>query len=302
VLRPLDPWVLWDKTIQVFFANFNWSVWGLIVASLPLAFFWPRRKEYQPRARSVSRAWFAVLAVAMIPFLLANYLFVTWSNARYLLPVCPVAILFLVLALESWVQPVLIRAGSLVVCLVLLGVSCFRTVDPVLLRAFSSFSFGEHRMSFYNSVPTVCDLTFYNREYVYYNRLFDRLLVEAGYDPQADEMVFFTGGAEAELAGHNFEYLWTGGRLLGPMYFEAGTLQRTFNPVGNPRLRSTVWNPEEGTPSVLPPHAYTVEPFWTTELRQISASEMNAYYRVVREIRVEEDGYALIGYELTKRD
>jgi hypothetical protein len=302
VLRPLDPWVVWDKTIQVFFANFNWSVWGLIVASLPLAFVWRRRKEYRPGVPLVPGAWFGVLAVAMAPFLLANYLFVTWSNPRYLLPVSLVAVVFLVRALEGWVQPILIRTGALAGCLVLFGISCFRTVDPILLHAFPTFSFGEHTMSFYNSVPTVCDLTFYNREYVHYNRLFDRFLVEAGYDPKADEMVFFTGGTWAELASHNFEYLWTGGRLLGPMYFGAGTLQRTFNPAGNPRLRSTVLRLGEVLPSSLPLHAYTIEPFWMDELRQVSTSEMDTYYRVAREIRVEEDGYALVGYEIVRKE
>ncbi|MCX6071615.1 MAG: hypothetical protein NTU91_12295 [Chloroflexi bacterium] len=302
LLHPLDPWILWDKTIQLFLANFNWSVWGLIGACIPLAFIWRRRKESQPPAPSGPGVWFVVLGVAMVPFLLLNYLLVTWSNARYVLPVCPVAILLLVRALESWVRPIQVRAGALAILLALFGASCFRTLDPVLFRAFSTFTFGEHRMSFYNSMPTICDLTFYNREYVYYNRLFDRFLSEVGYDPEVDEFVFFTGGVWAELANHNFEYLWTGGRLLGPMYVETGTLKRSFLPTGNSLLRSTIYVSGETNPSSLPGHAYLIEPFWMSEQRAISATEMNTFYRVVRVIRVEEDGYSLVGYELARRD
>jgi hypothetical protein len=297
-----NPWTLWDKTVQLFLANFNWLVWGLTAASLPLAILWRRRKAFQPPAPSGPGIWFVVLIVTMVPFLLVNYLFVTWNNARYVLPVCVVAILFLVRALESWVRPIQIRAAALAILVVPFGASCFRTLDPALLQAFSTFAFGEHRMSFYNSVPTICDLTFYNREYVHYNRLFDRFLTKAGYDPEADEFVFFTGGVWAELAHHNLEYLWTGGRLLGPMYVEPGTLKRSFTATGNPLLRSTIFVMGETAPSSLPGHAYTIQLFWMSELRDLSAAQMNAFYRVVREIRVEEDGYSLVGYELVRRD
>lgn len=302
VLHQPELWILRDKTIQLFLANFNWLVWGFIGASLPLAFIWHRREAFQPPAASGPGVWFVVLGVAMVPFLLVNYQYVTWSNARYVLPVCLMTILLLVRALESWVRPIPVRVGALAVCLVLFGASCVRTFDPVLLRAFPTFRFGERRMSFYNSVATVCDLTFYNREYVYYNRLFDRFLEEAGYDPREDEFVFFTGSVWAGLANHNIEYMWTGGKLLGPMYIEPQTLRRSFDATGNLRLRSTIFVRGASDPSVLPAHAYCIEPFWIRKLHDLSVSEMKDYYHIVREIRVEEDGYSLIGYELVRRE
>lgn len=299
--RPPDPWVVWDKTIQLFLANFNWVVWWLIVASVPLSSLW-RRKGVSSANRSPSADWFAVLVVAIVPFLLANYAYRTWSNPRYLMPACMVAILFLVRALASWVRPVSVRMGALTAILVLFGISCFRTIDPVLVRAYPTFRLGEHRMSFYNSVATVCDLTFYNREYVYYNRLFERFLAAAGYRADADELVFFIGGTSTELANHNLEYLWTGGDLLGPMYLEPGTVKRTFDSAGNLRLRSTIFVQSRSSPSVLPAHAFSLRPFWIGQLGEIADAEMKAHYRVLREILVEEDGYSLVGYELARKE
>jgi hypothetical protein len=298
---PLDYWTLRDKTIQMFLANFNWVVWGLIGLSLltrPL-----RRRSVAPQSAETSRPgiWFGVLCVALLPFILANYVFVTWNNARYILPVCLFAVLFLLRALEC-IRPKGWRIAGLALCLGLFGASCFRTLDPILVRLFTTFRFGEHRMSFYNSVATISDLTYYNREYVYFNRLFDRFLAEAEFDPGVDEFVFFTGNVWGQLARHNIEYLWTGGGMLGPLYIDPGSVTRTYDSVGNPKLRSTIFVRGESESSVLPSHAYSIELFWIRKLRDLSVSEMKDYYRVVREIRVEEDGYALVGYELVRRE
>jgi hypothetical protein len=301
-LFPLDPRNLWDKTIQMFLANFNWMVWGLIGVSIPIGFLRRRRGAPQPQDPSRPGVWFVVLGVAMIPFILVNYIFLTWNNARYILPVCLFAAMFLPKALERLWRRRGLRIEMMAICLVLFGASSLRTVDPLLMRLFATFRFGEHRMSFYNSVATVCDLTFYNHEYVYYNRLFDRFLAEAGFDPAADELVFFTGNVWASFVNHNIEYLWTGGRLLGPLYIDPVSMTRTYDAAGNPVLRSTIFVRGESDLSILPSHAYSVELFWIRELRDLSISEMNDYYRVVREIRVEEDGYALVGYELVRRE
>ena len=301
-LFPLDLWNLWDKTIQMFLANFAWLVWGLIGVSIPIGFLRRRRGTPQPPDASRPGIWFVVLGVTMTPFVVANYVFVTWNNARYILPVSLFAVLFLLKALERLWRRTGLRIEVLVICLGLFGASCFRTFDPLLVRAFTTFRFGEHRMSFYNSVATVCDLTFYNHEYVYYNRLFDRFLAEAGFDPGADEFVFFTGSIWANLANHNIEYLWTGGGMLGPLYIDPGSMTRTYDASGYPLLRSTIFVRGESDPSILPSHAYSIELFWIRKLRELSVSEMNDYYTVVREIRVDEDGYTLVGYELVRRE
>jgi hypothetical protein len=298
---PSDASTMRDPTIQMFVANFNWVVWGLIGLGLlarPL-----RRRSLGARHAETSGpgGWFGVLGVVLLPFVLANFSFGTWDNARYILPVCFFAVLFLVKALEgSWRRGW--RIAALALCLGLFIASCFRTFDPIVVRLFPTFRFGDHRMSFYNSTATVCDLSFYNREYVYYSRLFERFLQEAGYEPGADEFVFFTGNIWAGLANHNIEYLWTGGRLLGPLYIDAETMTRTYEAKENPRLQSTIFVRGESDPSILPSHAYSIELFWIRKLRDLSVSEMNDYYRVLREIRVEEDGYALIGYELVRRE
>ena len=234
-LFPLDPWNVWVKTIQMFLASFNWLVWGLIGVGILVGLLRRRRGAREEQDPSRSGVWFVVLGVAMIPFVLVNYIFLTWNNARYILPVCLFAAIFLPKALEGLWRRRGLRIEMLAICLVLFGVSTFRTVDPFLVRLFTTFRFGEHRMSFYNSEATVCDLSFYNHEFVYYNRLFDRFLAEAGFDPGADEFVFFTGSVWAQLANHNIEYLWTGGQMLGPLYVDPASMTRTYDATGTSR-------------------------------------------------------------------
>ncbi len=302
MLFPLDATTLRDKTIQMFVANFNWVVWGLIGMSIAIALL--RRRGHVPKPPRASQPgiWFLVLGVTLAAFVLVNYTFRTWNNARYIVPVCLFTVLFLVRALESLVRRRTLRLGVLAVCLGLFAASCIRTFDPVLLRLFPTFRFGQHRMSFYNSVATVCDLTLYNHEYTYYNRLFDRFLTESGFDPYSDQFAFFVGGRWETLAVHNIEFLWAGGGMLGPLYIDPASRTRTYDAVGNPLLRSTIFVSGDTDASILPEHAFSIELFWIRKLHDLSLTEMTNYYEVVREIRVEEDGYSLVGYELARRE
>lgn len=86
------------------------------------------------------------------------------------------------------------------------------------------------------------------------------------------------------------------------MYLEPATLRRSFVEAGCLPLRSTIFVRGDSDPSILPAHAYSIEPFWIRKLHDLSVSEMKDYYRVIREIRVEEDGYLLVGYELIRRE
>lgn len=299
---PIDSSTVYDKSVQIFLANFNWLVWGMIGLGL-LAWFYRRwRRQLNTPATPDQGVWFVLLAFTLIPFTLVNYAFVTWNNARYILPISLFVILFLIKALQSSLPSARLRLGLLSICLGLFFISCFRTIDPLLLRLFTTFRFGDHRMSFYNSQATVCDLSFYNREYVYYNRLFDQFLRESRFDPTQDEFVFFTQDVYWSLANHNIAYLWTGNNVTGPLYVDRRTLARTYDAVGNPGLKSSIFVRGSIDESQLPLHAYSIQLFWIRKLRDLSDKEMRDYYDVVREIHVEEDGYSLDGYELTRRN
>jgi hypothetical protein len=291
----LDASTVYDKTVQLFLANFNWLVWGLIAAGVALALYRWVRRRFRVAAWTERDVWLVVLGISLLPFLMINYKYVTWNNARYIVPVSLVEVILLGRGLESLWLNSRTRLGTLAVCLVILGASSFRTFDPLLNRLFPTFWLGDHRMSFYNSQITLCDLTLYNREYVYLNRLFDRFLHETGMDPQRDKLVFF---AANYLADHNITYLWTGQEWTGTIYVDPHSGTRTYDPRGTLPLQALVFSGTNVAESSLPAHAYTVSLFWRRGLETYSESNLERYYRIVRTIRVEEDGYWLEGFEL----
>lgn len=286
----------YDKTVQIFLANFNWVIWGLIGLGLLIGAYRLLGKKTRPGRMSEQGVWLIVLGLTLVPFLLVNYILNTWNNPRYIVPISLFAMLFLMKAIETIGQRVLIRTGVLTVSLVLLFASCFKTFDPVLFHFFPTFNFGDHRMSFYNSQRTLCDLTLYDREFVYYNRLFDRFLQQSHLNPAADEFVFFT---DDYLLSHNIAYEWTGTDWTGTLYINPGSMTRTYDPKGNLPLRAQIF-PSAGPPDVssLPAHAFTVRTFWRESLQKQADATIQKYYRIVRQIHVDEDGYTLDGYEL----
>jgi hypothetical protein len=286
----------YDKTVQIFLANFNWVIWGLIGLGLITGIQLLMDKKNRPWRMSEQSAWFLVFILTLAPFFVANYLLNTWNNPRYLVPLCLFEMLFLLKAVETIWQRFLLRTGVLAVSLVLLFASCFKTFDPVLFQLFPTFEFGDHRMSFYNSQRTLCDLTLYDREFVYYNRLFDRFLQASHMNPTVDSFVFFT---DDYLLSHNIAYEWTGTDWTGTLYINPETMTRTYNPQGNFPLRFQIF-PTEGpvNASSLPSHAFTIQTFWRQSLQNEADATIQKYYRVVRQIHVDEDGYTLDGYEL----
>ncbi len=290
----LDPIVIHDKTIQVFLASFNWVIWGTIGFAGLIAIIRRLTRPIESNRKSEENLWLIIFALALIPFLVSNYLIKTWNNARYLVPVIFFELIFFFKTLEVFRRQIIIKIGILSISFVLFLASCFRTFDPVLLHFFPTFMFGDHRMSFYNSEFTLCDLTLYNREYVYYNRLFDRFLQDAKFNPSQDEFVFMT---DNYLVKHNITYNWTGEAWTGNIYIDPRTGTRTFNPGSNLILKAIVVQGD--TSSIeLPVHAFSIRIFWRKSLGNQADTLIKQYYNIVREIHAEEDGYFLDGYEL----
>lgn len=293
----LDRTVIFDKSVQIFLANFNWIIWGLIITGYFVGLFWRMRLPSKIGQSGEQNIWLIILGVTLLPFLAINYIFKTWDNARYIIPVIFFELIFLLKALEVSRLKYPLRAGILAISFVLFFVGCFRTVDPVLIHLFPTFMFGEHRMSFYNSQFTLCDLTLYNREYTFYNRLFDRFLQEAKFNPEKDVFVFMT---DNYLISHNISYNWTGTDWTGNLYIDPRSLTRTYNPNGNTLLKAQIYQGDIDISS-LPQHAYTIRIFWRKSLGNQADALIKQYYNVVREIRAEQDGYFLDGYELVRK-
>ena len=294
-----QPGTFYEKSIQIFLANFNWVVWGIVILGIGIGIV-RRWRGVTLILQPETIAWVLVLVVTLIPFLVVNFSFQTWDNPRYNVPVIFFELIFLVTVLVITRIKPLWRSGILGGILVLFLLGCFRTVDPILLHFFPTFRVGEHRISFYNSVHTVCDLTLYNGEYVYYyDRLFDLFLQQTKFHPQQDHFIFMSNDP---LIVHNISFLWTGNDATGDLYIDPQTLTRTYQAENNIRLSSKVY---QGADSIditsLPVHAYTFQIFWKPPKRPGLENLLNTYYKMVRKITIEDNGYSLDGYELVLR-
>jgi hypothetical protein len=95
-------------------------------------------------------SWLAVATV----YLLTRY--VTYANARYMLPAYPLVLLLALAALLRLGVPGGWRVGGLAAVVALLGVSAVRTVDPVSRALWGTFQVGEHQLLNVTSLTGEC--------------------------------------------------------------------------------------------------------------------------------------------------
>jgi hypothetical protein len=106
--------------------------------------------------------------------------FVTFSNARYYLPIFPLALIAAYAALVRLRVPALGRAAAFGLVTVLLAVSAVRTVDPVSRALWGTFPVGDHSMLSITSLRNECcgngrDQLAYNLEFTQFASLQDEL-------------------------------------------------------------------------------------------------------------------------------
>lgn len=124
---------------------------------------------------------FEFILVVFIVELLLLTRFRTFTNVRYYLPVFPWILLLAARALLAFGLPRAMRVLGLGIIVLSVGLSNFRSFDPVSARVFGTMRFGEHRLFRITSLTKECcglgrDQLVYNLEFAELDRLLSRAL------------------------------------------------------------------------------------------------------------------------------
>jgi hypothetical protein len=181
---------MWIPALALIAASGYWFVRSVVVA--------------QPSHASRDPAFeFAVVTFLLDLLLLTR--FRTFTNVRYYLPVFPWIVLLAARGLLAIRLPRLVRLVGQGVTLVAVGLSNFRSFDPVSDDLFGTIRFGTHRLFYITSLTGECcglgrDQLVYNLEFAELDQLLREALpfVLAGTDhaiaihPEADWRLFDT--------------------------------------------------------------------------------------------------------------
>jgi hypothetical protein len=152
-----------------------WTLADLVVGAIRHVRNAPPRQLF-----GVDRSALGFIVVVLIADVWLLSRFVTYSNARYYLPVFPLGLLAAYGALVRLRVPALPRAGLLASAAVLLAVSTVRTVDPVSRAIWGTFEVGDRSLLSVTSLRKECcghgrDQLAYNLEFTQFATLQDLL-------------------------------------------------------------------------------------------------------------------------------
>jgi hypothetical protein len=237
-----------------------------------------RSRSLPPRALAgTDAAALGLVTAALVGEIWLLTRFITYSNARYYLPVYPLLLVVGYAALVRLGVSRAVRSSVLALLVVLFGVSAVRTIDPVSRALWGTFTFGERSMLIITSLTGECcgagrDQLVYNLEFT----RFDQLTSDATEQIRPDDSTTIV----LPLFGNWF----TVGQL------DAATRRRTLARTGivSPRVVTAV---EAYLPDGRIPSAWYFElPYVDNSL---SLNRLNEIYQVGAPAFVVRDGYAM---------
>lgn len=157
---------MWLPTALLLFKLGSWCMHALLLDSTP-------RRRRSPTAEFITWVFVAEL------FLLTR--FRTFTNVRYYLPVFPWLLLLSSRAMLDWRWTRSLRLVAQAIVLLAIGVSNFRSFDPISARIFDTIPFGERRLFHVTSLTGECcglgrDQLVYNLEFAQIDRILRDIL------------------------------------------------------------------------------------------------------------------------------
>lgn len=270
---------------DLFLLNFAWVMTFVIAVWLVAICVSVFRRRPLPLPDGIDRRSGIVTALAALAsvYLLTRY--PTFNNPRYLLPAFPMVVIAFTAATVALVRRPLLRVAVLVVAAVLQLASMSRTIDPVSGFAFGTFRFGEHEMLAMTSRTGEC--CGFGRDQLVYNLQFT-----AFHDLQ-DQLFSQIRPGNGDVIGLSRAANWY---LVGPL--DAQTRQRTLrkNDVVRPPLLTLV-DVAAGTMK-LPERMHFVA--YPNVDNRADLKKLATGYRVAGPFHVDEDGYRLAYYQLSR--
>jgi len=163
---------------DIFILNYQWLYSIVLVAGVCAALIRVERLDDTPIAVP-RRGIFLGLAVASVVYIVTRYRFS--NGARYVLLASPVVILAFYHSLLSLFSRHLTRLVYLAMCVTLVFLSNFRTLDVVSRSFFGTFAFGSHTMLDMTSLTggLKLDSLVYNLEFLQLQYLFGDMMRDA---------------------------------------------------------------------------------------------------------------------------
>lgn len=170
-----DEFVIQLKLKQVFFLNFNWIFWLIIVLGIIILCI--KKVKIEKEIITILLPIF-IMAVSVIAF---GCIYVTFVLARYIVLIMP-TIYLIVTCLIGRLKEKHLCVWSILIS-ALLFLQCFQTVDPVMHRVFPSMSIGEDQeLCMVRDEEALDDSIVYNRQYMYWSEVLEEILERSGYN------------------------------------------------------------------------------------------------------------------------
>ncbi|MCC6712269.1 MAG: hypothetical protein IT344_02805 [Candidatus Dadabacteria bacterium] len=280
-----DP-VMAAQLVSLLVLNFNWILTVIVAAGLIV--LGVNRLKGRGRIEAglgfYDRLYFYLLLILYVYFLTRIPM---WNNPRYMLPVLPVLVILLADSLPIVFKRQTVITGVLAAVLVLLGISSFRTIDPVSKKIMGTFKFGSHEMlnmaSFENAPGH------YGRDQLVYNFEFTEVhyLTEKIYETIGTDKLFVTAPHATWSGALGSIDKETGRRM---MYGEGLVNARwTFSDALIKRRR-------------FPEEIYFIAFPHMEKRNEEQQAELSYVYDGKDVITVEDDGYAVEVYHYVRKD
>lgn len=180
----LDP-VFFSQLATVLLINFHWVMTLVVLLwllALLAAFAFNQRLAGLAKVHGCHR-WFFTTLLIFSAYAVARFPY--FVNQRYFIAVVPLLVLTFLIAITTAPLSASIRRLLLITAAGLTIASAFRTFDPLAIKLFGTFPFGQQQMLNMDSIAQVGfnrDELVYNLEFTELGYLLDLLLQKVGAD------------------------------------------------------------------------------------------------------------------------
>ena len=180
-----NPTFIVDRIVSIVFTNFTWLVLLVILAGFVVGAIRKRGSDSEERTYMLVELLVAAAASA-IPLLL----FITYNHIRYAAPTVILLVLLLPEALDRMLADCRVRSALCAALAALSLAQCYVTADPMMYLFCDTLDKGNGKIAIADNnilvkVSTSNTISIdaqYNREILYFDKVFDDILSEIGYD------------------------------------------------------------------------------------------------------------------------
>jgi len=284
--------VMLAQLISLFVINFNWLITAIVLINvLIISADYLKSLKYKDiigtSFNSKYEGSYFYLLFIMIIYFLTRLPFV--NNPRYMLPALPILIVLFGGSLLNVLRKQSIITIALIMMLVLLTVSSFRTVDPLSKKAMGTFKFGSHELLHMASYDTPVhgygrDHLVYNFEFTQFHYITEKIINKVGW-----ARVFIIAPGATWLPDFGAFDIKEGKRAI----------------IGD-RLRSLLfYYSDQITSNEIAPEEFYYISYPNYDRNNINAKERDKLaktYDLTNIITVENDGYSIDVYRYVKKN